>query len=219
MSVSEFSPPPSPKSPATTVSSLSDASSDAPSRLFSDDWRDVGTIAGHTDLNTTVVSDAKLPLPTWEVESRVDYPIEEEEQEYPSPARSSRRRSPGAATPSSKRAHSRPSSSKSTPKPAVDVESVAFDDVHEPIDEIAPQPRRSERKRTRSSAGLGREPSITYHARTRKVSTRTYRRSSGEPRMNQVPVCESHLSLFFQHHLTWFVVVKLETSSSFADCV
>lgn len=197
MSASEFSPPPSPKSPATSISSLSDASSDAHSRLFSDGWRDAGTVAGHTDLNTTVVSDSKLPLPTWEAESRLEYTIEEEgeDRELPSPTRSERRRSPGAA--SSTRTHSRSSTRKSTPKPAVDVEFVAFDDVYAPIDDIPPEPRlrqSSARKRTRSSAGLGKEPTPAYHARSRKVSTRSYQRRSGEPRMNQIPVCELHLS-------------------------
>jgi hypothetical protein len=198
MSVSEFSPPPSPKSPASSISSLSDVSSDAHSRFFSDD-RDVGTIAGHTDLNTTVVSDSKHPLPTWEDESRLDYPIEEEERELPSPVSRSSPRSRGSKHTRS-RSSTRKSTPKSTPRPTAPVEAefVTFDDLYAPVEYVSPEPRirqSSARKRARtSSPGLGKQPTPTYQTRSRKVSARSYRRSSGEPRMSQVPVCECTLT-------------------------
>lgn len=172
MSKSESPSPRSAYSPTSTLTSLI-VESEPDSHGFSDTLPDIGT-TGHTDLNTTVVSDSKLLVPP--SETGLDNALEDgQDLDNESEGRSTRKRTP----PSN-------SASKFPASPDNDVE-------HSPLDNPPRQPhirrRKHSHKRGHSYAGVNEHYPETYQARSGKLS-RSHRRSTGDPRMNQVYICE-----------------------------
>ncbi|KAF5324610.1 hypothetical protein D9611_004566 [Ephemerocybe angulata] len=194
MSISGRSPS---KSPASSLESL-DVDSEWNSPLFSATHLD-GTIAGHTDLNTTVVSDTKYPLPASdETETGLDRPPGGQDLS-PSSSSDTRRR---FGVGSSRHTRTWSTASKATSNPRRATRAVIQDDgdldVLEDLDfAFPPSPppavrhRHNVRKRALSLSGTPVQPSGIHPARSRKISSRSYRRSSGEPRMVQAPICKS----------------------------
>lgn len=200
MSRSHFTSPPHPKrkSSASSFESLA-VESDFDSDDLSDTFPDyVGTNAGYTDLNTTVVSDAKpttLPTLRTEADNERNGTVE---RLVPPPSPFEHRGESSAGIRSSSRgtrSRTRSTASRSTPRQtrAAFIEEGELFPLEDP-DALTPARESLRhrplpvRKRRHSSPGLrkhaARSTVLLPSQRPRKVS-RSHRRMSGEPRMVQ----------------------------------